>query len=147
MAEGERGEDEGASESRKMGATRYVLGSAILGLFWSSLLKGVLTNSTSRCDYPPCSCDHYGRLTCDCKEEGEVGSTQTVSLISIRTRVDFRLNLLISRSRRKDSERKNTILLIKNIDLSTFSFLRDKEVYFLFSYSSSSHFNSKPDSV
>ncbi|KAL0130971.1 hypothetical protein PUN28_002511 [Cardiocondyla obscurior] len=54
-----------------MGATRYVLGSAILGLFWSSLLKGVLTNSTSRCDYPPCSCDHYGRLTCDCKEEGE----------------------------------------------------------------------------
>lgn len=78
MAEGERGEgEEGASERRKMGATRYVLGSAILGLFWSSLLKGVLTNSTSRCDYPPCSCDHYGRLTCDCKEEGEVGSTQT----------------------------------------------------------------------
>ncbi|EZA47188.1 hypothetical protein X777_16450 [Ooceraea biroi] len=54
-----------------MGATRYVLSSVILGLFWSSLLKGVLTNSTSRCDYPPCSCDHYGRLTCDCKEEGE----------------------------------------------------------------------------
>lgn len=98
MAEGERGGEEGASERRKMGATRYVLGSAILGLFWSSLLKGVLTNSTSRCDYPPCSCDHYGRLTCDCKEEGEVGSTQTVSLISIRVRVDFRLNLgLISR--------------------------------------------------
>ncbi|XP_071634931.1 uncharacterized protein [Temnothorax longispinosus] len=71
MAEGERGGEEGASERRKMGATRYVLGSAILGLFWSSLLKGVLTNSTSRCDYPPCSCDHYGRLTCDCKEEGE----------------------------------------------------------------------------
>ncbi|XP_011880986.1 PREDICTED: uncharacterized protein LOC105569264 [Vollenhovia emeryi] len=71
MAEGERGGEEGASEKRKMRATRYVLGSAILGLFWSSLLKGVLTNSTSRCDYPPCSCDHYGRLSCDCKEEGE----------------------------------------------------------------------------
>ncbi|XP_011639951.1 uncharacterized protein LOC105429005 [Pogonomyrmex barbatus] len=71
MAEGERGGEEEASERRKMGATKYVLGSAILGLFWSSLLKGVLTNSTSRCDYPPCSCDHYGRLTCDCKEEGE----------------------------------------------------------------------------
>ncbi|XP_070155760.1 uncharacterized protein [Polyergus mexicanus] len=71
MAEGERSGGEGASERRKMGATRYVLGSAILGLFWSSLLKGVLTNSTSRCDYPPCSCDHYGRLTCDCKEERE----------------------------------------------------------------------------
>lgn len=54
-----------------MGAAKYMLGSAILGLFWSSLLKGVLTNSTSRCDYSPCSCDHYGRLTCDCKEEGE----------------------------------------------------------------------------
>lgn len=77
MAEGERSGGEGASERRKMGATRYVLGSAILGLFWSSLLKGVLTNvSTNRCDYPPCSCDHYGRLTCDCKEEGEVGSPQ-----------------------------------------------------------------------
>lgn len=71
MAEGERGGEEGASEKRKMGATRYVLGSAILGLFWSSLLKGVLTNSTSRCDYPPCSCDQYGRLNCDCKVEGE----------------------------------------------------------------------------
>jgi len=92
MAEGEKGGEEGASERRKMGATRYVLGSAILGLFWSSLFKGVLTNSTSRCDYPPCSCDHYGRLTCDCKEEGEVGSTQTVSPISIRARIDFRLN-------------------------------------------------------
>jgi len=59
-----------------MGATKYVLGSAILGLFWSGLFKGALTNSTNRCDYPPCSCDLYGRLTCDCKEEGEVGSTQ-----------------------------------------------------------------------
>lgn len=73
MTAGERG-GEGASERHKMGATKYVLSSAILGLFWSSLLKGVLTNSTSRCDYPPCSCDLYGRLTCDCKEEGEVGS-------------------------------------------------------------------------
>lgn len=73
MAEGERRGVEGVSERHKMGATKYVLGSAILGLFWSSLLKGALTNSTSRCDYPPCSCDHYGRLTCDCKEEGEVG--------------------------------------------------------------------------
>ncbi|KAK2579866.1 hypothetical protein KPH14_007549 [Odynerus spinipes] len=55
-----------------MGAAKFVLGSAILGLFWSCcLLKGVLTNSTNRCDYSPCSCDHYGRLTCDCKEEGE----------------------------------------------------------------------------
>lgn len=54
-----------------MGAAKFVLGSVILGLFWSSLLKGVLTNSTSRCDYPPCSCDHYGRLTCSCKDEGE----------------------------------------------------------------------------
>lgn len=105
MAEGERGGEEGASERRKMGATRYVLGSAILGLFWSSLLKGVLTNSTSRCDYPPCSCDHYGRLTCDCKEEGEVGSTQTVSLISIRVRVDFRLNLGLI-SRKADEQKK-----------------------------------------
>ncbi|XP_032681450.1 uncharacterized protein LOC116848930 [Odontomachus brunneus] len=70
MAGGETG-GEAVSERRKMGATKYVLGSAILGLFWSSLLKGVLTNSTSRCDYPPCSCDHYGRLNCDCKEEGE----------------------------------------------------------------------------
>lgn len=59
-----------------MGATKYVLGSAILGLFWSGLFKGALTNSTNRCDYPPCSCDLYGRLTCDCKEEGEVGPTQ-----------------------------------------------------------------------
>lgn len=74
MAEGESGGEEGASEKRKMRATKYVLSSAILGLFWSGLFKGVLTNSTSRCDYSPCSCDHYGRLTCDCKEEGEVGS-------------------------------------------------------------------------
>ncbi|OAD52700.1 hypothetical protein WN48_00403, partial [Eufriesea mexicana] len=55
-----------------MGATKFVLGSAILGLFWSGLLKGVLTNSMNRCDYPPCFCDHHGRLTCECKEEGEV---------------------------------------------------------------------------
>ncbi|CAL7944058.1 unnamed protein product [Xylocopa violacea] len=54
-----------------MGAAKFVLGSAILGLFWSSLLKGALTNSTNRCDYPPCFCDHHSRLTCDCKEEGE----------------------------------------------------------------------------
>ncbi|XP_031840553.1 uncharacterized protein LOC116430478 [Nomia melanderi] len=56
-----------------MGAAwrEFVLGSLILGLFSSSLLKGVLTNSTNRCDYPPCSCDHYGRLTCDCKNDGE----------------------------------------------------------------------------
>ncbi|TGZ54979.1 Uncharacterized protein DBV15_06782 [Temnothorax longispinosus] len=84
MAEGERGGEEGASERRKMGATRYVLGSAILGLFWSSLLKGVLTNSTSRCDYPPCSCDHYGRLTCDCKEEGEVAKLNVDINIDIK---------------------------------------------------------------
>ncbi|KAG7189525.1 hypothetical protein KM043_017216 [Ampulex compressa] len=70
----DRGEEESGDyerEKRKMGAAKFVLGSAILGLFWSSLLKGVLTNSTSRCDYAPCSCDHYGRLTCDCKDEGE----------------------------------------------------------------------------
>ncbi|XP_003690792.1 uncharacterized protein LOC100867713 [Apis florea] len=54
-----------------MEARRLVLGSAILGLFWSGLFKGALTNSTNRCDYPPCSCDSHGRLTCDCKEEGE----------------------------------------------------------------------------
>ncbi|XP_078044249.1 uncharacterized protein LOC144473835 [Augochlora pura] len=56
-----------------MGAAwrEFVLGSVILGLFSSSLLKGVLTNSTNRCDYPPCNCDHHGRLTCDCKNEGE----------------------------------------------------------------------------
>lgn len=47
------------------------MGSAILGLFWSGLFKGALTNSMNRCDYPPCSCDSHGRLTCDCKEEGE----------------------------------------------------------------------------
>lgn len=60
-----------------MGAAwrQFVLGSLILGLFSSSLLKGVLTNSTNRCDYPPCSCDHYGRLTCDCKNDGEVCPT------------------------------------------------------------------------
>lgn len=80
MAGGETG-GEAVSERRKMGATKYVLGSAILGLFWSSLLKGVLTNSTSRCDYPPCSCDHYGRLNCDCKEEGEVGTIMAVLAI------------------------------------------------------------------
>ncbi|KOC63391.1 hypothetical protein WH47_01880 [Habropoda laboriosa] len=55
-----------------MGAAKFVLGSAILGLFWSGLFKGALTNSMNRCNYPPCSCDHHGRLTCDCKEEGEV---------------------------------------------------------------------------
>lgn len=54
-----------------MGAAKFVLGTAILGLFWSSFLEGVLTNSSSRCDYAPCSCDHYGRLTCDCKDEEE----------------------------------------------------------------------------
>ncbi|PBC30906.1 hypothetical protein APICC_07109 [Apis cerana cerana] len=54
-----------------MEARRFVLGSAILGLFWSGLFKGALTNSMNRCDYPPCSCDSHGRLTCDCKEEGE----------------------------------------------------------------------------
>ncbi|XP_076171387.1 uncharacterized protein LOC143148687 [Ptiloglossa arizonensis] len=54
-----------------MGAAKFLLGSAILGLLWSSLLKGALTNSTNRCDYPPCFCDHHGRLTCDCKDEGE----------------------------------------------------------------------------
>lgn len=57
-----------------MEARRFVLGSAILGLFWSGLFKGALTNSMNRCDYPPCSCDSHGRLTCDCKEEGEVCS-------------------------------------------------------------------------
>jgi hypothetical protein len=77
----------GASEGRKMGVTRYVLSSAILGLFWTGLLKGVLTNSTSRCDYPPCSCDHYGRLTCDCKEEGEVGLASRVSALRYLSRV------------------------------------------------------------
>ncbi|XP_029051962.1 uncharacterized protein LOC114880280 [Osmia bicornis bicornis] len=54
-----------------MGATKFLLGSAVLGLLWSCLFKGALTNSTSRCDYPPCYCDHHGRLTCDCKDEGE----------------------------------------------------------------------------
>ncbi|XP_043586062.1 uncharacterized protein LOC122569296 [Bombus pyrosoma] len=54
-----------------MGATKFVLGSAILGLFWCGLFKGALTNSMNRCDYPPCFCDPHGRLTCDCKEEGE----------------------------------------------------------------------------
>ncbi|XP_076623339.1 uncharacterized protein LOC143342905 [Colletes latitarsis] len=54
-----------------MGAAKFLLGSAILGLLWSSLLKGALTNSTNRCDYPPCFCDHHGRLTCECKDEGE----------------------------------------------------------------------------
>ncbi|CAK9828986.1 hypothetical protein ANTRET_LOCUS6404 [Anthophora retusa] len=54
-----------------MGAAKFVLGSAILGLFWSGLFKGALTNSMNRCNYAPCSCDHHGRLTCDCKEEGE----------------------------------------------------------------------------
>lgn len=61
-------------ERRKMGATKFLLGSAVLGLLWSCLFKGALTNSTSRCDYPPCYCDHHGRLTCDCKDEGEVCS-------------------------------------------------------------------------
>ncbi|KAK1123900.1 hypothetical protein K0M31_006930 [Melipona bicolor] len=56
-----------------MGATRLLLGSVVLGLFSSGLLfKGALTDSMNRCDYPPCSCDPHGRLTCDCKEEGEV---------------------------------------------------------------------------
>lgn len=71
-----------------MGAAKFVLGSAILGLFWSCcLLKGVLTNSTNRCDYLPCSCDHYGRLTCDCKEEGEelVLSTENDKKLSPHT--------------------------------------------------------------
>ncbi|XP_076662966.1 uncharacterized protein LOC143366078 [Andrena cerasifolii] len=54
-----------------MGAAKFVLGSAILGLFWTGLLKGAQLNSTNRCDYPPCSCDHHSRLTCDCKNEGE----------------------------------------------------------------------------
>ena len=54
-----------------MGAAKFVLGSAILGLFWTGLLKGAQLNSTNRCDYPPCSCDHHNRLTCDCKNEGE----------------------------------------------------------------------------
>jgi len=80
-----------------MGVTRYVLSSAILGLFWTGLLKGVLTNSTSRCDYPPCSCDLYGRLTCDCKEEGEVG-IRRARVLSFRTR---RVRPEISRFRDK----------------------------------------------
>ncbi|XP_012285926.1 uncharacterized protein LOC105702720 [Orussus abietinus] len=42
-----------------------------LGLLWAAALEGVLTNSLSRCDAPPCSCDDYGRLTCDCRDEGE----------------------------------------------------------------------------
>ncbi|XP_054013264.1 uncharacterized protein LOC128895059 [Hylaeus anthracinus] len=54
-----------------MGAAKFLLGSAILGLLWSNLLNGALTNSTNRCDYPPCFCDHHGRLTCDCKDDGE----------------------------------------------------------------------------
>ncbi|XP_066580934.1 uncharacterized protein [Prorops nasuta] len=55
-----------------MGAAKFVIASVILGLFWSSFLDGVLSNSTNRCDYPPCSCDHYGRLTCECKDgDGE----------------------------------------------------------------------------
>ncbi|XP_015182013.1 PREDICTED: uncharacterized protein LOC107069312 [Polistes dominula] len=72
----------------KMGTAKFVLGSAILGLFWSCLLmKGVLTNSTNRCDYSPCSCDHYGRLTCDCKEDGEelILSTESDKKLSPHT--------------------------------------------------------------
>ncbi|XP_024947290.1 uncharacterized protein LOC107274257 [Cephus cinctus] len=54
-----------------MGATQVVLGSVILGLFWSSFVKGFLMGSTNRCDAPPCYCNHYGWLTCDCRNEGE----------------------------------------------------------------------------
>ena len=72
-----------------MAATRLMLGSAILGLFWtstslprlalannnnapasSSVVDGA--NGNGRCNSPPCTCDQYGRLTCDCKDAGEV---------------------------------------------------------------------------
>ncbi|XP_043286741.1 uncharacterized protein [Venturia canescens] len=53
-------------------ARRLVLGSAILGLFWSGLPRyGVATaengQSSKACEPAPCTCDDYGRLTCDCK--------------------------------------------------------------------------------
>lgn len=72
-----------------MEARRFVLGSAILGLFWSGLFKGALTNSMNRCDYPPCSCDSHGRLTCDCKEEGEVCSYVAVKLCVQSDSIDY----------------------------------------------------------
>lgn len=136
-AEGERGGGEGASERRKMGATRYVLGSAILGLFWSSLLKGVLTNSsTSRCDYPPCSCDHYGRLTCDCKDEGEVGSPQARyprQAFALESIFDW-ISLSRYREEVEGRARKKSLNAIANIDLGTYlPAPRDKKVYPLLS--------------
>ncbi|XP_014476558.1 PREDICTED: uncharacterized protein LOC106745459 [Dinoponera quadriceps] len=116
MAGGERG-GEGPSERRKMGATKYVLGSAILGLFWSSLLKGVLTNSsTSRCDYPPCSCDHYGRLTCDCKEDGEE--------LILTTEGDRRLSPHISRITVSNC----SSVILTNSSLASMSGLRSVEL-------------------
>lgn len=52
---------------------RLVVSSAIIGLLWTSLTKGLLVKaSTSRCDTPPCSCDQFGRLTCLCKDDAEV---------------------------------------------------------------------------
>lgn len=65
--------------------TRLMLGGAILGLLCvvppdalanagnsaasASLNDG---NGNGRCNSPPCTCDQYGRLTCDCKDSPEV---------------------------------------------------------------------------
>lgn len=71
--------------------------------------------------------------------------TQSVSPISIRARIDFRLNLsLIPReSRRKDSERKkyHSSYQKRRSRHVSFDYETRREVYFLFSYSSSSYFN------